>query len=158
MAWVIIKCLSMIFFFMMDTKKVLVYKKKRNNFIYDLQVIPINCDYEILSPLMWVVVNIWALPYWTILVLFVYFWNKMMFKMDVVVEGMLLKDSYPIRPSIEQWSWYKASVCILTDCPSVVVRVRLSGWLWEMFGCREVLACRHTCIWMRAPLTHLPFM
>lgn len=30
---------------------------------------------------MWVVVDIWALPYWMTFVLFVYFWNKTMFKM-----------------------------------------------------------------------------
>lgn len=76
----------------MRKKSVLVYriyKLRKITFIYDLQVVPINCDYEIVSPLMWVVVNIWALPYWTILVLFVYFWNKIMFKIDVVVESLL---------------------------------------------------------------------
>lgn len=67
-----------------------MYMKKKS-FIYDLQVVPINCDYEILSPMTWVVINIWALPYWMILVLFVYFWNKMMFKFNAVVERLLCK-------------------------------------------------------------------
>lgn len=56
-------------------------KKQKKNLIYNLQVVPINCDYEILSHLMWVVVNIWALPYGIMLVPFVYFWNKIIFKM-----------------------------------------------------------------------------
>ena len=87
----------MIFFFMMRKKKtsysLYIKKKKEKSFIYDLQVVPINCDYEILSPLMWVVVNIWALPYWTILVLFVYFWNKKMFNIDAAVERFLVKQN-----------------------------------------------------------------
>ena len=76
---------------------------KKKSFIYDLQVVPINCDYEILSPLMWVVINIWALPYWTILVLFVYFWNKMMYKIDAVVKSLVAWEA-PLqnRPWLEQ--------------------------------------------------------
>ena len=74
-----------------NKKQVIVYIwRKKKSFIYDLQVVPINCDYEISSPLMWVVVNIWALPYWTILVLFVYFWNKKMFNIDAAVERFLV--------------------------------------------------------------------
>lgn len=69
-----------------EKKSSSLYEEKKKHFIYNWQIVPINCDYEILSPLMWVVVDIWALPYWTILVPFVYFWNKMMFKIDSVVE------------------------------------------------------------------------
>lgn len=43
----------MIFFFHNEKKisSSLYMKKKKKSFIYDLQVVPINCDYEILSPL-----------------------------------------------------------------------------------------------------------
>lgn len=54
--WVVMKCLSNdVFVFFHDEKKKKkfqsIYKEKKS-FIYDLQVVPINCDYEILSPLM----------------------------------------------------------------------------------------------------------
>lgn len=100
-------------------------------------MVPINCDYEILSPLTWVVVNIWALPYWTILVLFVYFWNKMMFKIYAVVhshvvERLLMKQTFS-RTIALIWSISSHPYRLFYCCWQIwLINTvsALSGWLW----------------------------
>lgn len=97
-------------------------------------MVPINCDYEILSPLTWVVVNIWALPYWMILVLFVYFWNKMMFKMYAVVKKALGSAYLQKNNRINMKHHFSSQFIVHCWWQNWLINMisALSGWLWRI--------------------------